>query len=85
MLRRLVLLRIHADAAGAGFAVRADAGIERAAHGEVEIAADREKRIANFLDAEPLTREVREQAVFGIFRFRLLDRIRRSSDKSSRA
>ena len=33
------LLGIHADAAGAGFAVRADAGIERAAHG-----ADRDRR-----------------------------------------
>ena len=71
MLRRLVLFGIHADAAGAGFTIGADAGVERAAHGEIEIAAHGEIGIADFFDAQTLAREVREQTVLGIFRFRL--------------
>ena len=63
------LFRIHADAAGAGFAVGADAGVERAAHRQIQIAAHGEIGVADFLNAEALPRKVRKQTIFRVLRF----------------
>src|SRR5690349_3187419 len=58
--------RIHADAVRTGLAIGADSGVERAAHRQIQIAAQREIGIANFFNAQPLPGVVGEQPIFRI-------------------